>query len=356
MQKPFIVGGIPMSYPVMVGTGVCKAPESVVPYCRDDLPIGAVIAGSFTEAQRNGNEGTLFYPESLQRVEELGFGLNSFGMPNCGWKEAWQYLAFKRFDTPVIASLAGFSVSEYADMARNFGRHSPGIAGIEINAGCPNAQDKKPLPMSYDIAFLRDLLDELDAIEFETPVWLKLSPLITAEALEVIKALYPRLDLSNVPTVTAEYVQEVAELIARHSYVKAVVCSNTLPNGIFVLENGSPSTGPNGGKAGVSGPVMRHISIDFVRTMRALLPETVDIIGSGGVLTGEHVLAYLQAGAKAVQCTSGPFWHGNGPRFFAEMLAKSHAYQEYLADRILACHCGDCDDCSDCAKCGGNAS
>ena len=58
-MKTWNVGGIKMAYPIMVGAGVCKTPDSIDGYQHPDLPIGAVVNGSYTPQEREGNKGTL---------------------------------------------------------------------------------------------------------------------------------------------------------------------------------------------------------------------------------------------------------------------------------------------------------
>ncbi len=61
-----------------------------------------------------------------------------------------------------------------------------------------------------------------------------------------------------------------------------------------------------------------------------MLSGEFDLIGSGGITHGDHAASYFEAGARAVFCTSGPFWTGNDPRFFADMLTGSERLQKYL--------------------------
>ena len=59
---------------------------------------------------------------------------------------------------------------------------------------------------------------------------------------------------------------------------------------------------------GVSGSAIRELGLDFITEVTRLRHEThakFSIIGMGGVMTEEDVLAYRQAGADAVQSATG---------------------------------------------------
>ena len=67
--------------PIMIGAGVCKSPAQA----KEWLKVAPVVSGSYTPEARSGNEGKLFYPETEEEFLRLGYGLNSFGMPNMGF-------------------------------------------------------------------------------------------------------------------------------------------------------------------------------------------------------------------------------------------------------------------------------
>lgn len=331
----YLVGGIPMLFPIMVGAGACKTPESVIPYMRrGNLLLGAVVTGSYTPDARSGNDGILSYPDEWQKFLELQFGLNAFGMPNMGYSQAALELSqlFPAPAYPVIVSIAGFSVEDYVKGLTVF--QSTSAKGVEMNFGCPNAHDKKTVPIAYDIISMIQVLEASKELDIDCPIWIKLSPYVTLEEREELTALYPHLDFSNVPTVTESFLKEVLHHIMTYrQFIRAVVFSNTLPNVICRDANGKPATSPNDGKAGLSGPIIKAISLNLVKRARAILPEDIDVIGSGGILTGDDVVDYLEAGAAGVQCTSGPFWYGDGPRFFANLVIESPRLQEYLTQQ-----------------------
>lgn len=319
------IGGIAMKLPIIVGAGVCKTPASILPYMREDVSVGAVSTGSYTPNLRLGNDGTLFWPADLPEFVKHGFGLNSFGMPNLGFdREAREF--HKRYVHPVIASVAGFSVDDYIRGFKTFGALL-GIAVIKANVGCGNTGK---LPFAYDLDFLRHMLEASKKLKIKKPIWLKLSPYITAHERDELQERYSFLDFSNVPVVESTFISDVLGLIWTYG-VLAVVFSNTLANVIFRDAKGNPVTTPFGGKAGLSGRILKPISIRLIRKTAELLPPgTVHRIASGGAVIGDDVVDYLENYADAVCCTSGPFWSGNGPRFHADLISGSERLQKYL--------------------------
>lgn len=331
-----IIGGIKMEYPIIVGGGVCKTPASILPYMKPNLAIGVVETGSYTPSQRDGNQGTLAWPTDYQEFLEAQFGLNSYGMPNCCFNEALsifqkQYLQHLK---PVLVNIAGFSVEDYLEGANTFGRNPEIFAGIVANAGCPNAHDGKTIPIAYDLDTCDRILDAIGGLDLQVPFWWKESPTITRNQLSQLEQHLPHVDFSHTPVVDDAFLYEKAELLKQYPFIRAVIYSNTLGNCIYRDAKGKTVTTPNDGKAGLSGSVMKDISSVLIQFMRPLLPDTIDLIHSGGILTGEDVVDCL-SWAKAVQCTSGPFWYGDGPRFFANLISESETLQEHLFKDLI---------------------
>lgn len=336
----WVVGGVPMPLPIILGAGVCKAPARLVPYMRDDVSLGAVITGSYTPDEadgepRKGNDdgkNICQWPPQLEGGAEFQFGLNSWGMPNMGFTKAENELARTYLPRKVIVSIAAFSVNGYVDGAQIFGGNppwsAPRFAAQEWNLGCPNTHDKKALPISYDYDSFEQILAAGEKLKLNCPVWVKVSPYLTLENLKLL--VEHGIDVTHVPVAEEGFLERVAALIARYPYVRAVVVSNTGPNAVYRV-NGESVTTPNAGKAGLSGPIMKEIVFEQVRRFRAVLPETVDVIHSGGLWTGDDLVSAIENGAAAGQFTSLPSW-GGGPKVFGELIAGSERLQNLLTN------------------------
>lgn len=327
-----IIGGIPMQLSIILGAGVCKDPRQLIPYLRHDVSLGAVIVGSFTPEYRTVNDGVVQWPEDWSQFLSAGFGLNSFGMPNPGIEESLERFASVPLNNrPALASLAGFSAEEYAQLVEHANRE-PYLAGIEINMGCGNT-GKIPDAYSYENAHatLRALEYLARNGQLTMPIWIKLSPYITATKRDELVETYPEIDFANAPVVAEGFSEAMVQLIAQFSFVKAIVFSNTLPNCRHLSSDGKPVTTPFDGKAGLSGPILKRISMELIHQAVQLIPPWTDLdfIHSGGVLTGDDVAECLTI-ADAVQCTSGPAWHKDGRRFFADLIEGSERLQQHL--------------------------
>jgi dihydroorotate dehydrogenase len=67
------------------------------------------------------------------------------------------------------------------------------------------------------------------------------------------------------------------------------------------------------GEGGLSGPPLKARGLEVVRRLRTALGPDKTVIGVGGVETADDVVAYIEAGADAVQAYtafiySGPCW------------------------------------------------
>ena len=331
LLTPFIIGGVPMSYPLMVGGGVCKHPHQALPYQRNDLPLGATEIGSLTPDPRSGNDGTLFRPPDWESFRQSKIGLNALGMPNIGFAEGHRILNGMSPKVPLLVNLAGFATDDFADGVLLF-HMLPSVSAIVLNFGCSNAHVKKTVPIASDIGSVRQILRAVGSHGIiRVPVWIKLSPYLTQEELDTLAFYHPDIDFSHTPTVPLGFLSEILGLIAEFAFVQAIIFSNTLGNVVVRREDGQPATTPNGGQAGLSGSLLKPINLRLIRQARIILPERIDCVGCGGVLSGDDVVDYLEAGAAGVQYASGPFWYGNGARFVGNLLSDSERLQTYLA-------------------------
>jgi len=63
---------------------------------------------------------------------------------------------------------------------------------------------------------------------------------------------------------------------------------------------------------GLSGAPLRELSLNALRTLRAYLPESVPLIGCGGISTGADALEFARAGASLVQVYTAFGYAGAG--------------------------------------------
>lgn len=295
-------GGVTLPHgPYMIGAGVCKNPASTSNW----LKAAPTVSGSYTPEQRDGNHGKVVWPDTLEEVLSIGYGLNSYGMPNMGFANAAKEFERMEPEQPLIVSIAGFSVDDYLSGLVDF-KDLPAISAFELNFGCPNTQGDHPEIISFSPNVVDKILGTIAINKrfTEKPIWLKFSPYSNPA------------ELKRMAQIVNEYAPDIT---------LAVVTCNTFPNAYI----GSGHIGPNNGLAGLSGPAMKPIALGQVRQFRQHLDDSIDVIGIGGITTGNDVVDFLEAGAKAVQITSLAHWAGDPHSFFRYLL------EQETADRLI---------------------
>lgn len=288
MAKTQDVGGVSFpELPIMIGAGVCKDPALT----REWLKVAPVVSGSYTKEARCGNSGDrLFYPDTLEAFLRLGYGLNYFGVKNDGVAAAVTELGNSQFDRPLLISVAGFSVTDYVNCVELVST-CPAVSAIELNLSCPNMEHGTI--SSFDLTLLNELFTALSDCD-KKPLWVKLSPYSDPNQLAAVATI-----INHYPDT-----------------IRAVVTCNTFPSGYA----GDRAVSLNQGLAGLSGPAIKPISLGQVRQFRQYLDSGIDVIGVGGITTGDDVLDFLDAGAAGVQLTSLPFWLGDPEKFWDYLL------------------------------------
>ncbi|HEX8993836.1 MAG TPA: hypothetical protein VF803_01135 [Candidatus Paceibacterota bacterium] len=309
------IGGIAMQYPVMLGAGVCKRVPDLHDFLRDDIPVGARVLGSIEPEPSEGNSGTLFYPESYNDFLREKVAVNSFGMPNDGYDETVRKLMFIDPKWNIIVSVAAKTPAGFVDGVKKFDAH-PNTVGTKANLSCPNKKDQ-PIPIAYDYGFVEEICEGIAAVGVEKPVWFKMPPPITPDVKAMLQRHYPHIDFSATPTIPYEQLVRILHLIGRYPFIKAIVQGNTIGSVIIKGTNGKPVTTPNGGRAGLSGPILKKIALDFLKRERRILPRVTSIIAQGGAVSGDDAADYLEV-ADAVGAVTGPFFQG--ARFFSDLL------------------------------------
>jgi dihydroorotate dehydrogenase len=252
-------------------------------------------------------------------------------MPNIGFDSMYREILSLESPVPIILNIAGFSPLDYQVGAG--WSVLTNVSAVTLNFGCPNKHDHRTVPIAYDLESMKLILDAVASTAPEKPIWIKLSPYLTMPELEVWREKMPQLDFDATPTVEDGFLEEVLNLIVPYRFVRALIFGNTLGNVVYRQNDGTTATSPNGGQAGLSGPPLKDLSLDLIRRASRFLmgSNVVDLIGCGGILTGQDVIDYLEAGAQGVQCVSGPSWHpGGGAKFFADLVNDSPELQDYL--------------------------
>jgi dihydroorotate dehydrogenase (fumarate) len=96
----------------------------------------------------------------------------------------------------------------------------------------------------------------------------------------------------------------MAELLQQFP-ISFVTCINSLGNGLIIdTETERPVIRPKCGLGGIGGDVIRPFALSNVYQFRKALPDRIDVIGCGGISSGEWAFQHILVGATAVQIGS----------------------------------------------------
>ncbi len=291
------LAGISLEHPLMNAAGTCKrfeGREGIETLVR--TASSAAVLGSITLNSRVGNGPGDYYCDDLRSH-------NSLGLPNPGLHYVYEtlsemlHLAHDQMK-PLFVSIAGFSPLEYRSLAGTMLRSGADL--VELNLGCPNCW--RGSTQTRIACFDPDMVGEIltavrGSVGDSAPIGVKVSPFSDPFGLQML-----------------------AKTLNEFPLVKIVTTCNTFPNAFWLDESGASRILPGGGLSGMAGPALKTIGLGQVKQLRALLRPDIQIIGVGGVKTGQDVRDYLCAGAVAVQAATGPI--EEGPRFYGRVIGE----------------------------------
>ncbi len=263
------LGSLVLPNPVMTASGTAGHGHELADHL-DLALLGAVVVKSLHAEPWDGTPAP--------RVHATPSGmLNSVGLQGPG-VEAWL-----EHDLPdlvatgarVVASIWGRTVDEFARAADLLAGMPPEVVAVEVNASCPNLEDRRAL-FAHSTTATAEVVEAAAAAG--RPLWAKLSP-----------------NTPDLPDVAAAAVAAGAE---------AVTVANTVLGMVIDTEARRPLLGA--GRGGLSGPAIRPVAVRAVFDTREALPA-VPIIGVGGVASAVDVVEFLLAGASAVQVGTATF-------------------------------------------------
>jgi dihydroorotate dehydrogenase (NAD+) catalytic subunit len=223
--------------------------------------LGAICCKGTTLKPRRGNPP----PRMIETPAGL---LGSVGLQNPGVDAVLERYApiWAAWDVPVIVSVAGESVEEYAAVARRLDGQ-PGVAAVELDLACPDLGRGLPLALDADA-----VSSVTRAVRGATglPLLVKLSPAVAD-------------------------VRRVARAVAGAGG-DAITVAGALPGLAIDRVRRRPVLG--GIQGGVSGPALKPVALRLV--YEAAHAVDLPIVGVGGVTCLDDVLDLLMAGASAV--------------------------------------------------------
>lgn len=265
---------------------------------------GAVLTKSATLHSQTGNP----LPRTYHSADGYA-SFNSEGLPNLGIdyyiSEEAVSLATEGVDKPYIVSLSGKCLADNVEMLKRIAAAPtlPKIASVELNLACPNVIGK-PI-IAYDFDQMDEILREI------------------ATVYSISKTILPPLGVKLPPYLDFSHFDAAAAVLNKHAAtVKYVAAINTVGNALVVdgKYSEAPCISSNDGFAGLSGPVIKYTALANVRRLRELLHASIDVVGVGGISTGQDVYDMLLAGATCCQ-TATTHWK-EGPGCFDRILSE----------------------------------
>ncbi|HBM5421309.1 TPA: dihydroorotate oxidase [Enterococcus faecium] len=274
--------------PLMNASGVhCMTTQELDELAHSEA--GAFITKSCTINERKGN------PEPRYFDVPLG-SINSMGLPNLGFSYYLEYaLAYEKVqenqNQPLFFSIAGMSVQENLEMLEKI--EKSGFNGItELNLSCPNVPGKPQL--AYDFETTYETLKEVFSI-FSKPLGIKLPPYFDFAHFDQMADILNQFPLT---------------------YVNAI---NSVGNGLYIdTEQEAVVIKPKEGFGGIGGEYIKPTALANVRAFYTRLKPEIQIIGTGGIRTGQDAFEHLLCGASMLQI--GTELHKEGPEIFSRII------------------------------------
>lgn len=269
------LGSVKLPNPVMTASGTAGYGHEMVDHF-DPAALGALVVKSLHAEPWKGNPAP--------RVHATPSGMiNSVGLQGPG-VESWMENDLPELlavGARVVASIWGTTVQEFAQAAELLSDAPDGVVAIEVNASCPNLEDRRAL-FAHSTTAIAEVVEA--AASARRPRWAKLSP-----------------NTPNLPDVAVAAVAAGAE---------AVTVANTLLGMVIDTEARRPLLGA--ARGGLSGPAVRPVAVRAVFDTREAIGD-VPIIGVGGVASATDALEFLLAGAAAVQVGTAIFADPQAP-------------------------------------------
>lgn len=271
--------------PFMNASGVhCMTIEDLQELEKSDA--GAYITKSCTLEKREGNPSP--------RYVDLALGsINSMGLPNLGFDYYLDYVleVQQNQDKTTFFSIAGMSPEENLEMLDRIQKSA--FSGItELNLSCPNVPGKPQL--AYDFHATEQLLEKVFAF-FKKPLGVKLPPYF---------------DLAHF--------DQMADILNKFplTYVNSV---NSVGNALYIdTEEEAVVIKPKNGFGGLGGQYIKPTALANVRAFYTRLKPEIQIIGTGGIETGQDAFEHLLCGASMLQI--GTALHKEGPEIFPRII------------------------------------
>ncbi|HAZ28694.1 MAG TPA: quinone-dependent dihydroorotate dehydrogenase [Candidatus Magasanikbacteria bacterium] len=281
-QHPMLeqtISNIHFKNPIGLAAGFDKNAEltGILP----SLGFGFAEVGSITGEPCVGN-----LKPRLWRLKKDRAILVHYGLKNDGAVAIADRLREKKFSIPLGISVAKTNCEKTVETQAGIDDYTKAYrlfvnigAYTTVNISCPNAFGGQPFT---DPQKLDALLDSLDAVPSQKPVFLKLSPDLSSAEIDAI-------------------------LRVCHSHrVLGFICTN-LTKKRLPKHKADPYLPLVGG---MSGKVVEQSSDNLLKTLYQKTKGQYILIGCGGVFTAEDAYKKIRLGASLVQMVTGMIFQG----------------------------------------------
>ncbi|HLW38281.1 MAG TPA: dihydroorotate dehydrogenase [Candidatus Eremiobacteraceae bacterium] len=264
----FNIGSAVLKNPVIAASG-CYNRGAEYARIVDVGEYGAITLKSITKNPRLGN--------GMPRIASTPAGmLNAIGLQGPGIEYFLEHEAPKLPSVPtaVIASVAGFSVDEFAFVASRMDG-LPNVIALELDVSCPNV-DREGQCFAAEPSTIAAVVSAVKR-RVKLPVIAKLMPNVA--------------DLKPIAKAAQEAGADALSLI------------NAVRGMVIDVKAARPMLANFSG--GLSGPAIRPIAVHAVWEVAQV--ATIPLIGMGGIENGSDALEFLFAGAGGIAIGTANF-------------------------------------------------
>lgn len=271
--------GIKFSNPVGLSAGFDK--NAVLTNILPSVGFGFAEVGTITGEACRGNP-----KPRLWRLKKSKSLVVNYGLKNDGSEKISNKLKKVKFTIPIITSIGKTNnittietkkgIEDYVKAYRRF----TNIGNIfDINISCPNTFGGQPFS---DPKKLDELLEEIDKIPTNKPVFIKMPP-----------------DLIDIK------LDEILRVIKNHK-IAGFICTNLTKSrkNNKIMDKNTPDQG------GISGKVVEDLSNELIKIIYQKTKGKYVIIGCGGISSAEDAYKKIKMGASLVQLITGMIFEG----------------------------------------------
>ncbi len=277
------LAGLSLKNPVIAASGTFGFGREFSEYT-DLNEIGGVSVKGLTLKPRQGNRPP--------RIAETPAGiLNSVGLQNPGVEDfiKIEIPFLRRYNTAVIANIAGNTIEDYCRMAEILS--DADIDAVELNVSCPNVK-AGGVAFGNTCAGIGKITKEVKA-RCKKPLIVKLTPNVT--------------DIKEIASAAEAAGADILSLI------------NTILGMAVDIHTRRPVLANNFG--GLSGPAVKPVAVRMVYETAKTVK--IPVIGMGGISNGDDAIEFILAGASAVMVGTANFAN---PEACADIVRGIEAY------------------------------